>query len=1727
MSAAKIYILRRGKDFSLPAELDWPIASFDPTAPGMNQSFTCVGNPAHADYLYFPHYLTPIVQQKGFYAVRSILENMLPDFAANERRFLFFNYEDISVPFGIESLVFQISLNRHDHDSNAIAYPYPVDDPLLDGNLEFDQIRYQTSFVGFPGSHPVRPRLVDALSSVTDLQLFVKTNPIFHGHFDEAERKRLLESYNSVMRQSLTVLCPRGAAENTVRFFETMAFGRIPVLIADDAVLPGESLINYDDFIIRVPEAQVECFADHIRSWLASRSPDQLRHHCLQARKAWEMWLRTDRLPVLVAYELGRKCKNKAVGGNEMNTPGLHGTNPLEESAVTAGPAQLASRKQQVCSTSDATPIDIILLTYNRLNYFRQTLQALVENTRYPYRLIIVDNNSGTDLRQFLQEYAGLFDHVVLNDENYFTVAFQRGIACAQSDPYIVSDPDILVPAMAGACWLERLITLHTLHPEMGLIALNLDPTNKPAKLPDVYIGEKTVYNADIVLGNVGTIMQSIKRRYFDGRYLTDWETCDQIRANGGKVGFATRIVAWHLGWDEDRDYPDYLLEKYDYFQKKYGAKTYRMYTENEELLSKMGTTSSEEDYYAFSRPDVQRLVNAASKRILDVGCGAGMLGGSLKQERGVEVWGVEYVPEVAKIAAERLDRVISGGIEDALAQLPDGYFDTIICADVLEHLVDPWQVLNDLKIKLAPGGDLVASIPNIRHWSVVSRLLEGRWEYADAGLLDRTHLRFFTRHDCMLMFEKAGYRINHGEATILHGDNGIPEEIVTALGKSGLNVGTLSEESRHYQFLIKASPYAVDVRQIGGVQGHGDQSDLSQSGLATIVILTWNQLEYTKACLASIAANTPEPYELILIDNGSVDGTVAWLREQVSSDSRIRLIENTENRGFAAGCNQGINAARGEYILLLNNDTVVTPSWLAGMKELLNRYPDVGIVGPMTNSASGVQVVTDAGYSSLAELSVWSSVFRENNRWRIIAHRRVVGFCMLFRRELVEKIGMLDESFGPGNYEDDDYCLRAELAGYRNLIAGDVFIHHEGGATFSGNQLDRGSENRKNRVLFTKKWEPAQLEELLLRRWLALNAIEEADQKARSGDLDGAVLLILHKGIKADPASPAPYIALAEILMAGDRYEDALQVVPEMPLATDSLLKSEIEALCHTALGNDELAQQAAIQAQVRPRAHVVLGTLAARRGDVAEAEKQFRRAIDADPSCSGGWLSLGMLQWGQGKQADAWLSVKRSVVVGPLNSQALAIMRDMAQKLGHQADALQAFATSLSLYPDCRHLALNHAGVLAEWGQEPAALDACEAFLVKFGVDDALLRLAIELRGTRGLYDRLAEAGGQSVSLCLIVRDEEASLPRCLASLKPVVHEMIIMDTGSTDRTVDIATAFGAKVYSHVWNGNFSAARNHGIDQAAGGWILIMDADEVISKLDYEQIGLAVAASTGKREALSVLTRNYTDKVQAKGWTANDGVYPDDEAADGWQPSWKVRLFPNQKQIRFRGDVHEMVEASLRGSGYEIRKASFVVHHYGELEADAATAAEKQRRYFESGMKKLEQNPDDLAAMAELAVQAGELGEFEQAIVLWDRVLAKAPDTVEALFNKGYCLMGMKRYAEALAVSRRALELDTTHKEAAFNYGTCELYAGAPERALAVIDPIAAQNPDYPLLQAIMTVLLLAGGEVEQAFVCFQNLKRMNFAIQKYVDERIERLEQVGQGERAKAISEAMARM
>lgn len=170
------------------------------------------------------------------------------------------------------------------------------------------------------------------------------------------------------------------------------------------------------------------------------------------------------------------------------------------------------------------------------------------------------------------------------------------------------------------------------------------------------------------------------------------------------------------------------------------------------------------EDYYSHERPElVQQVAVGPGQVVLDLGCGVGALSSALKRSgRADEAWGVEVVREVAERAGENtdLDRVLVGDLEKLVDDLPLVYFTHIIAGDVLEHLVDPWSVLGNLRTRLRPGGRFICSLPNIRNISFIAKLLlAGRFEYRDSGVMDRTHLRFFARKDALRLFREAGFR--------------------------------------------------------------------------------------------------------------------------------------------------------------------------------------------------------------------------------------------------------------------------------------------------------------------------------------------------------------------------------------------------------------------------------------------------------------------------------------------------------------------------------------------------------------------------------------------------------------------------------------------------------------------------------------------------------------------------------------------------------------------------------------------------------------------------------------------------------------------------------------------------------------------------------------------------------------------------------------------------------
>ncbi len=246
----------------------------------------------------------------------------------------------------------------------------------------------------------------------------------------------------------------------------------------------------------------------------------------------------------------------------------------------------------------------------------------------------------------------------------------------------------------------------------------------------------------------------------------------------------------------------------------------------------------------------------------------------------------------------------------------------------------------------------------------------------------------------------------------------------------------------------------------------------------ASIVILACNQVEYTKRCVESIERCTDVPYELVLVDNGSVDGTLSYFESVKARHSglceAVKIVRHEKNLGYAAGNNSGMAVASGDYVVLMNNDVVVTPRWLSAMIKQAERTPRIGIVGPMSNKVAGMQLVQSASYnlSSLEGLDEFAKSRADLYAGKAFFPTRLVGFCMMINRTLVDEIGGLDPRFGLGNFEDDDYCLRAKIAGFSCAAAVDVFVHHFGSQTFSGEKIDRDKLIRDNWVVFKQKWE-------------------------------------------------------------------------------------------------------------------------------------------------------------------------------------------------------------------------------------------------------------------------------------------------------------------------------------------------------------------------------------------------------------------------------------------------------------------------------------------------------------------------------------------------------------------------------------------------------------------------------------------------------------------------------
>lgn len=605
-------------------------------------------------------------------------------------------------------------------------------------------------------------------------------------------------------------------------------------------------------------------------------------------------------------------------------------------------------------------------------------------------------------------------------------------------------------------------------------------------------------------------------------------------------------------------------------------------------------------------------------------------------------------------------------------------------------------------------------------------------------------------------------------------------------------------------------------------------------AGLASVVVPCCGQLEFTRHCVAALVRHTRRPWELIAVDNGSADGTADYLAGvQDAAPVPVTVLTNPENRGFPAACNQGLRAARGDYLVLLNNDAVVTDGWLDQLVALADSAPDIGLTGPMSNYAPPPQLVADVPYRDLDGMHRFAARWRAEHLGQWFAAGKLSGFCLLVKRGVLAAVGGLDERFGPGLFDDDDLAVRARGAGYRLAVAHDLFVHHFGSRTFAGVGIDAAALLEENRAKFAAKW----------------------------GAAEGA-------GVTVDlrPWSPAS----AEASVPGPRPK----------------------------------------------------------------------------------------------------------------------------------------------------------------------------------------------------------------VSLTMIVRDEEANLPACLGSAADLFDEVVVVDTGSTDRTAEVARSFGARVFDFVWVADFAAARNAALARATGDYAFWLDADDV---LDPPQRGALKALLEGLRAG--------DEAAYVVRCACDDGAGGSPTVVD------HVRLFPLREDVRWTYRVHEQILPALRRADVPVRWTDVTVRHTGyrdpalrgrKLERDEAILREElgdrpgdpfvlfnlgsiavERQDWRAALGHLTASlegsgPTDSITRKLYALVARchqMLGETEHALGACAAGLRVDPDDAELLFREGVIRRNAGDASGAESCWRRVLTLRRPEKFASVDAG---IYGHLTRRNLAVLAEERGDRPE-----------------------------------------------------------------
>ena len=315
------------------------------------------------------------------------------------------------------------------------------------------------------------------------------------------------------------------------------------------------------------------------------------------------------------------------------------------------------------------------------------------------------------------------------------------------------------------------------------------------------------------------------------------------------------------------------------------------------------------------------------------------------------------------------------------------------------------------------------------------------------------------------------------------------------------------------------------------------------------------------------------------------------------------------------------------------------------------------------------------------------------------------------------------------------------------------------------------------------------------------------------------------------------------------------------------------------------------------------------------------------------------------------------------------------------------------------------------------------------------------------------------QTLSLCMITRDEEDSLERCLRVIRPIASEIIIVDTGSKDKTVEIASKFDAKIIHFNWNNNFSEPRNLAIKHAISEWILVLDADEFISKEDY--LYLKSLINNTFEDAFSFNIHTYTDKL-TYNWQPNQADNQFGHGFSGYEKSMMIRLFRNRKGIFFK-DIFNEYPVYSGDIKIQANKSGIIIHHYKNLKKDSVLN-ERKKQLLDSSLKKFKTIPSDSEALLSAGIQYFENNIFEKAIKMFDKCLRYNSKNELALFYNGAANSKLGQIIKAEKNLKNLLEINPSANVFAM-LGCVYMESGECEKAIESFNSAIKFDPDHLL--------------------------------------------------------------